>query len=52
MRALEFFESELCRMLGIHDGTACSKAAIETYCGRIPSSRMAALQLLSPRTTP
>jgi DNA repair protein RecO (recombination protein O) len=52
MRALEFFESELCRMLGIHDGTACARAAIETYCGRIPSSRMAAWKLLNPRTTP
>ena len=52
MRALEFFESELCRLLGIHDGTSCARAAIETYCGRIPSSRMAAMQLLNPRTTP
>jgi DNA repair protein RecO (recombination protein O) len=52
LRALEFFESELCRMLGINDGTACARAAIEIYCGRIPSSRMAALQLLNPRTTP
>ena len=52
MRALEFFESELCRLLGVHDGTTCARAAIETYCGRIPSSRMAALQLLNPRSAP
>jgi len=51
-RALEFFESELCRLLGIHDGTTCAKAAIETYCGRIPSSRIAAVQLLNSRTMP
>lgn len=52
LRALEFFESELCRLLGIHDGKACAKAAIETYCGRLPASRMAVLQLLIPRSAP
>ncbi|MEI8292404.1 MAG: DNA repair protein RecO [bacterium] len=51
-RALEFFEAELCRLLGIHDGTNCALAAIETYCGRIPASRMAAWQLLNPHSTP
>ena len=51
-RALEFFESELCRMLGVHDGTACPLAAIETYCGRIPASRMPALRMLTPTTAP
>lgn len=52
LRALEFFESEMCRLLGIHDGSACARAAIESYCGRIPSSRMAALQLLKPCAAP
>jgi DNA repair protein RecO (recombination protein O) len=47
-RALEFFENELCRLLGVHDGTSCALAAIETYCGRIPASRMPAMKLLHP----
>jgi DNA repair protein RecO (recombination protein O) len=51
LRALDFFENELCRLLGIHDGSSCALAAIETYCGRIPASRMAAWQLLNPRHT-
>jgi len=42
LRALEHFESELGRALGIPH----SLAALESYCGRIPASRAAALKLL------
>ena len=41
-RALEHFEFELGRALGI----PCSPADLESYCGRIPASRAAALRLL------
>ncbi|MEI6280190.1 MAG: DNA repair protein RecO [Verrucomicrobiae bacterium] len=41
-RALEHFESELGRALGIPH----SLASLESYCGRIPPSRAAALRLL------
>jgi len=42
LRALEHFESELGRALGI----SCSLAALESYCGRIPASRAPAIKLL------
>ena len=51
-RALEFFENELCRLMGIEDSATCTLVAIETYCGRIPTSRKAAVDLLNPRITP
>jgi DNA repair protein RecO (recombination protein O) len=47
MRALVFFETELCRILGIEDSNAHVLHAIETYCGKIPASRMPAVKLLS-----
>ena len=51
-RALEFFENELCQLMGIEDSATCTLVAIETYCGRIPTSRKAAVDLLNPRITP
>jgi DNA repair protein RecO (recombination protein O) len=48
MRALEFFECELVRLLGIEDSSAHPLHAIETYCGRVPSSRRAAIRMLDP----
>ena len=48
LRALDFFEGELCRHLGIHDDANNTLIAIETYCGRVPASRKAALNLLQP----
>ena len=51
-RSLEFFENELCRLMGIEDSATCTLVAIETYCGRIPTSRKAAVDLLNPRTAP
>ncbi len=44
LRALEHFERELARALGVGDGVVLS--ALETCCGSIPSSRNAALKLL------
>jgi DNA repair protein RecO (recombination protein O) len=51
-RALEFFEDELCRVLGVYDDTSCALVAIETYCGRIPASRMPAVKMLSSTMIP
>ena len=45
-RAMEFFEDEITRLLGIRDGKGCALSAIETYCGRIPASRKVALGFL------
>ncbi len=47
-RALDFFESELVRLLGIGDSNAHPLEAIETYCGRVPRSREAAFRMLQP----
>jgi len=46
LRALEHFERELGRTLGISDETSGALPSLEAYCGRIPSSRAAVLQLL------
>ena len=46
LRALEFFEQELVRMLGINDAAAHPLAALEAHCGRIPKSRTALLRQL------
>ena len=46
LRAMEFFEDEVTRLLGVGDGKSCALAAIETYCGKIPASRKAAMSLL------
>ena len=43
-RALEHYESELCRALGIHGRAPL--ASLESYCGRIPGSRQTALALM------
>lgn len=48
LRALEFFEKELCRHLGLLEESSCVLATIESYCGGIPASRKAALNLLNP----
>lgn len=48
LRALDFFERELVRLLGIEEAETHPLAAIETYCGRIPASRRAAIQMLTP----
>jgi DNA repair protein RecO (recombination protein O) len=48
LRALEFFECELVRLLGIEDSASHPLHAIETYCGRVPASRRAALKMLAP----
>lgn len=45
-RALEFFEQELTRILGIHDASSHPLAALETHCGRVPSSRATLLKQL------
>lgn len=49
LRALDFFEAELCRQMGIHDEANNAVTAIETYCGRVPASRKGALNLLHPQ---
>ena len=46
LRALDFFECELVRLLGIEDTETHPLAAIETYCGKIPSTRRTAIQML------
>ncbi|MFA7344300.1 MAG: DNA repair protein RecO [Terrimicrobiaceae bacterium] len=46
VRALDFFEKELGRVLGIHDASAHPLAALEAHCGKIPKSRQALLRLL------
>lgn len=46
LRALDFFERELVRLLGIEETETHPLAAIETYCGRIPQSRRTAIQML------
>lgn len=46
LRALEHFERELARVIGVESPDPLP--ALETYCGRIPSSRTAALRLLEP----
>ena len=48
LRALEHFELSLCRVLGVLEESASPLASIETYCGRIPASRGAAIRLLDP----
>ncbi len=48
LRALEHFESELCRVLGVQDEQSHPLACIESYCGRIPASRGPALRMIRP----
>jgi DNA repair protein RecO (recombination protein O) len=48
LRALDFFEREFVRLLGIEDSETHPLAAIETYCGKIPSTRHTAIQMLPP----
>lgn len=45
LRALEHFERELGRAIGVEGGEPL--VALETYCGRIPASRSAALRLIA-----
>jgi DNA repair protein RecO (recombination protein O) len=46
LRALDFFERELVRLLGIEEAEIHPLAAIETYCGRIPGTRHTAIKML------
>lgn len=47
LRALDFFEKELGRALGIHDTSSHPLASLEAHCGRIPQSRAAFLRMLA-----
>ena len=46
LRALDFFEKELARTLGIGDAGSSPLAVLEGHCGRIPRSRPELLRLL------
>lgn len=46
LRALDFFEKELGRTLGIGDASSSPLAVLEAHCGRIPASRPALLRML------
>jgi DNA repair protein RecO (recombination protein O) len=50
LRALNHFETELCRILGVYDpkGDVAAIDALASLCGVIPSSRAAALRFLAP----
>jgi DNA repair protein RecO (recombination protein O) len=50
-RALDHFERELCRILGVHDaaGSVTSIRALASLCGGIPRSRAAAITFLPNR---
>jgi len=45
-RALDFFEQELARLLGIHHASTPPRTALENHCGRLPASRRPLLELL------
>lgn len=47
-RALDHFETELCRVLGVHDasGNVTTLEALASLCGGIPRSRATALRFL------
>lgn len=49
LRALNHFETELCRILGVYDpkGKVAAIDALASLCGVIPASRMAALRFLA-----
>lgn len=47
LRALEHFERELGRLLGISDASSPPLSALESHGGRIPASRAALLRLLA-----
>jgi hypothetical protein len=49
LRALNHFEVELCRILGVHDtrGNVAAIDALASLCGVIPASRAAALRFLA-----
>ena len=46
LRALDFFEKELGRTLGVGDDSSHPLAALEAHCGSIPPSRSTLLRLL------
>jgi len=52
LRALDFFEKELGRALGISGAATHPLAALEAHCGRIPQSRPALLRLLKTPKNP
>lgn len=47
VRALVFFEEELCRQLGIFEASGSALVELERYCGKIPPSRNEVLELMS-----
>jgi DNA repair protein RecO (recombination protein O) len=49
VRALDFFEKELGRSLGINDASSHPLAALEAHCGKIPQSRPALLRQLKAK---
>jgi DNA repair protein RecO (recombination protein O) len=49
LRALDFFEKELGRALGINDASSHPLAALEAHCGKIPKSRSALLRQLEAK---
>lgn len=46
LRAIEHFEAQLCRAIGIHEDGHHPLAALERYGGKVPASRLTALKLL------
>jgi len=46
-RALGHFETELCRVLGIIEERKPALGVLAAYCGKVPESRAAAVQLLA-----
>ena len=46
LRALEFFEQEAARTLGIHASGTPALSALESHCGRVPASRTSLLRML------
>lgn len=49
MRAIEHFESEVCRLLGILDQTMEPAQTLARHIGRMPRTRAVAIQALHPR---
>ena len=49
VRALDFFEKELGRSLGIGDASSHPLASLEAHCGKIPKSRSALLRQLKAK---
>lgn len=48
LRALEHFEKELCRILGVSHGNQSSAASLQDVIGRLPATRKELLDRISP----